>query len=91
MSYVISVHSLHQNPLFLPEAMMGDLKSRQYVDQLMAIGYRIIFKCNIHQTFVVIDGNLVWLVPNQARQKNNELALRMYSSEIAKRLQERLE
>ncbi|WP_282082068.1 DEAD/DEAH box helicase family protein [Bacillus cereus] len=93
IEFLNAVHFVRgiERTLFLPEAMMVDSKSRQYVDQLMSIGYRIIFKCNIHQTFVVIDGNLVWLVPNQSRQKNNELALRMYSSEIAKRLQERLE
>lgn len=93
IEFLNAVHFVRgiERTLFLPEAMMVTSKSRQYVDQLMSIGYRIIFKCNIHQTFVVIDGNLVWMVPNQARQKGNELALRMYSSEIVKRLQERFE
>ncbi len=55
--------------------------------ELRNLGFNIIVNRKVQQYFVIIDGNIVWMLPNgQTENDGEKLSLRIYSKEIGRRI-----
>lgn len=76
--------------LILPEKSSIKEKYRviynDMTSQLVTYGYKIIYQSQIRQQFILIDDQLVWLLPENGVHGEGLLAMRLYSKTINSRL-----
>lgn len=88
-NYLITLKNKNACVLILPEiftvAQPFQQIYRTFVEQLIASGYVVKLRKKISQSFAVLDKKVVWMMPNHATEEG--VALRMYSEEIATRLE----
>ncbi|MEW4403861.1 hypothetical protein AB1I62_09085 [Enterococcus sp. AN402] len=82
-------NNIQNKCLFLPPIQIIPLnyqkRYRDYIKELKSLNYQLCFKENIYQKFVIIDSQLLWSLPRN-HQSEDGVALRIYSSEMSKRL-----
>lgn len=59
---------------------------RKNIELLKKLGYHISLRKNISQAFVIVDDNLLWTLSNDSKSNAEKISLRLYSSEIVKRI-----
>lgn len=76
--------------LILPHPDFAEKKFlAKYLEEtqlLSSMGYRVLFKKKVQQSFAVIDSKIVWMMPDNYVLTEDAVALRMYSEDIAERL-----
>jgi hypothetical protein len=76
--------------IVIPEMKYIDEKYQQYyfdnVRNLRLYGFEIVFHKKFQHSFVILDTQIVWMLPEKAKMQDDSIALRMYSQDIAKRL-----
>jgi|GEM_PF-7023789 len=59
----------------------------QIIDKLKILNYEIFYHNKFSQRFIIIDKNLIWLLPENHRNKNDdEISMRLYSKDMRTRL-----
>ncbi|MDR1521853.1 MAG: DEAD/DEAH box helicase family protein [Streptococcaceae bacterium] len=77
--------------IVIPDMQYIDEKYQQYyfdnIQKLRLYGFEIVFHKKFQQSFVILDTQIIWMLPEKTKMQDDPIALRMYSQDMAKRLE----
>ncbi|MDR1606560.1 MAG: DEAD/DEAH box helicase family protein [Streptococcaceae bacterium] len=82
--------SIEEKVIILPNLQTIASNYQDYIqmniNRLLAIGFQVKYTGKFKQKFVIIDGRLIWILPENNQDKQSEIAARMYSKKMAESL-----